>query len=124
MRVLLIEDDQAFAGAVERALEAAGIGMDWAEDGEDGAEALHEGGNALVLLDLGVPDLDGDKLLAELRRPARRLPLIVLGPSDDAVGRARSHDLGADDYLAKPCDAGELLARVRALLGGSAPAGR
>ncbi|MFO1144886.1 MAG: response regulator [Amaricoccus sp.] len=116
MRVPLIEDDQAFAGAVERALEAAGIEMDWAEDSEDGAEAPDEAGTELVLLDLGLPGLEAAGLLADLRRRGRP-PLMVIGFGDDARSRARSLGLGADDYLERPVDAGELVPRVRALLG-------
>jgi two-component system, OmpR family, response regulator len=116
MRILLIEDDAMIAGALERALGAAGMDVDWAGDGEDGDMALQEGGHALVLLDLGLPLLDGTDLLARLRRRGDRVPLIVISARDDVESRVQSLDIGADDYLVKPFETTELLARIRALL--------
>ena len=114
MRVLLIENDQRIAGALERTLDAAGIEMDWAEDAEDGAQALQEGGSALVLLDLALPDLDGEDLLAGLSQRGDHVPLMVIGR--DPQDRLRGLALGADDCLIKPVAASELLARMGALL--------
>ncbi|MFO1208593.1 MAG: response regulator transcription factor [Amaricoccus sp.] len=116
MRILLIEDDQMIAGALERACGAAGMDVDWARDGEDGEAALLEGSHAIVLLDLGLPLRDGTELLASLRRGGGRVPLIVISARDDVESRVRSLDLGADDYLVKPFETTELLARMRALL--------
>jgi DNA-binding response OmpR family regulator len=116
LRILLIEDDRMIAEALGRAFAIAGMDVDWARDGEDGAVALLEGSHALVLLDLGLPLRDGTELLATLRRGGDRVPLIVISARDDLESRVRSLDLGADDYLVKPFETTELLARMRALL--------
>jgi len=116
MRVLLIEDDRMVADALRRALGGAGLEVDWARDGEEGEAALRDATHALVLLDLGLPLRDGFDLLAALRRRGDRVPLMVLSARDDLESRVRGLDLGADDYLVKPFETTELLARMRALL--------
>lgn len=116
MRILLIEDDRMIADALSRALGAAGMEVDWAQDGEEGEAALRDATHALVLLDLGLPLRDGFDLLASLRRRGDRVPLMVLSARDDVESRVRGLDLGADDYLVKPFETSELLARMRALL--------
>lgn len=116
MRVLLVEDDRMIADALRRALAPAGMDVDWARDGLEGEEALLEAVHALVLLDLGLPLRDGFDLLAALRRRGDRVPLLVLSARDDLESRVRGLDLGADDYLVKPFEITELLARMRALL--------
>lgn len=116
MRILLIEDDRMVADALRRALGGAGMEVDWARDGEEGEAALRDATHALVLLDLGLPLRDGFDLLAALRRRGDRVPLMVLSARDDLESRVRGLDLGADDYLVKPFEMTELLARMRALL--------
>lgn len=116
MRVLLIEDDGMIAEALCRALGVAGMEVDWARDGEEGEAALRDAAHTLVLLDLGLPLRDGFDLLAALRRRGDRVPLMVLSARDDLDSRVRGLDLGADDYLVKPFEMTELLARMRALL--------
>lgn len=116
MRILLIEDDRMIADALARALGAAGMEVDWARDGEEGEAALRDATHALVLLDIGLPLRDGFDLLAALRRRGDRVPLMVLSARDDVESRVRGLDLGADDYLVKPFETAELLARMRALL--------
>jgi DNA-binding response OmpR family regulator len=116
MRILIVEDDRMIADALSRALGAAGMEVDWARDGEEGEAALLDASHALVLLDLGLPLRDGFDLLAALRRRGDRVPLIVVSARDDLESRLRGLDLGADDYLVKPFEMTELLARMRALL--------
>lgn len=116
MRILLIEDDRMIAEALTRALGARGMEVDWARDGEEGEAALRDGTHTLALLDLGLPLRDGFDLLAALRRRGDRVPLMVLSARDDLESRVRGLDLGADDYLVKPFEMTELLARMRALL--------
>lgn len=116
MRILLIEDDRMIADALGRALRAAGMEVDWACDGEEGETALRDATHALVLLDLGLPLRDGFDLIATLRRRGDRVPLMVVSARDDLESRVRGLDLGADDYLVKPFEMTELLARMRALL--------
>lgn len=116
MRVLLIEDDGMIADALTRALGAAGMEVDWARDGEEGEAALRDATHSVVLLDLGLPLRDGFDLLAALRRRGDRVPLMVVSARDDLESRVRGLDLGADDYLVKPFETPELLARMRALL--------
>ncbi len=116
MRILIVEDDRMIADALSRALAAAGMEVDWARDGEEGEAALRDATHALVLLDLGLPLRDGFDLLAALRRRGDRVPLMVVSARDDLDSRLRGLDLGADDYLVKPFEMTELLARMRALL--------
>ncbi|MER2507158.1 response regulator transcription factor [Amaricoccus sp.] len=116
MRILLIEDDRMIADALRRALAGAGMEVDWARDGEEGEGALRDATHALVLLDLGLPLRDGFDLLASLRLRGDRVPLMVLSARDDLESRVRGLDFGADDYLVKPFEMTELLARMRALL--------
>jgi DNA-binding response OmpR family regulator len=115
VRILLIEDDRMIADALRRALTGAGMEVDWARDGDEGEAALRDATHALVLLDLGLPLRDGFDLLASLRRRGDRVPLMVLSARDDLESRVRGLDLGADDYLVKPFEMTELLARMRAL---------
>jgi len=117
VRLLLVEDDPMIGEAVVEALRSDGQAVDWAQDGNAGARALAAGvPYALALLDLGLPGRDGLKLLAELRGRGDRLPVLVITARDTVADRIAGLDAGADDYLVKPFDVDELLARVRALL--------
>ncbi len=117
MRLLLVEDDPMIGEAVAEALRGDGHAVDWAQDGNGGARALAAGAPyAALLLDLGLPGRDGLKLLAELRARGDPLPVLVMTARDTVADRIAGLDAGADDYLVKPFDLDELLARVRALL--------
>jgi DNA-binding response OmpR family regulator len=127
VRLLLVEDDPMIGEAVAEALRREGHAVDWAQDGPAGARALSAGvPYALLLLDLGLPGRDGLQLLAELRRRGDRLPVLLITARDTVGDRIAGLDAGADDYLVKPFDLDELLARVRALVrraaGRAAPA--
>jgi DNA-binding response OmpR family regulator len=115
MRLLLVEDDTMIGAAVAEGLRGDGYAVDWVQDGLAGARALDAGTPySLLLLDLGLPGRDGLKLLADLRARGDRLPVLVLTARDTVRDRIAGLDAGADDYLVKPFDLDELLARVRA----------
>jgi two-component system, OmpR family, response regulator len=115
MRVLLIEDEGALGDAVQHRLRSAQHAVDWVETLADGRAALDAVPYGLVLLDLHLPDGHGLDLLRGLRADGDRLPVIILTARDQIGDRIRGLDLGADDYLVKPFDLNELLARVRAV---------
>jgi len=117
MRLLLVEDDPMIGDAIAEALRGDGHAVDWVQDGAAGARALTTGAPyALLLLDLGLPGRDGLQLLGDLRGRGDRLPVLVITARDTIGDRIAGLDAGADDYLVKPFDLDELLARVRALL--------
>jgi len=114
-RLLVVEDDASLRRVLRAALERAGHQVDDAEDGLVGAEKLGRGGYEVVLLDIGLPFIDGWRLLDTLE--GRRQPsVIVISARGDERDKVRALDMGADDYLTKPFGADELLARVRAVL--------
>lgn len=120
MRLLLVEDDPAIARGVRSALEAAGFVVDLATDGED---AWLRGGDEdyeAVVLDLGLPRLDGISVLKRWRAEQRRFPIIILSARSNWLEKVEGIEAGGDDYLAKPFEPGELVARVRALIRRSA----
>jgi two-component system, OmpR family, response regulator QseB len=116
MRILLVEDDPMLGEALRISLKQEGITADWALDAEEAELALATGEYALLLLDLGLPGKAGLDLLAELRRGANPIPVIILTARDAVADRIQGLDTGADDYLVKPFDPDELAARIRALL--------
>ena len=117
MRILLIEDDDPIREVVKRGLEEdGGYQVDAAADGAAGLRLALDGDYALILLDLMLPKLDGWGVCAELRRRRIATPVLMLTARDAVDDRVRGLELGADDYLSKPFDFAELLARVRALL--------
>lgn len=125
MRVLLVEDDRMIGAAVAQALKDAAYAVDWVTDGESAIEAARHEIYDLALLDLGLPPPDGMDVLREFRRGDRRLPVIIVTARDAIDDRIHGLDLGADDYIVKPFEIRELLARMRAVLrrqgsGGSA----
>jgi two-component system OmpR family response regulator len=116
MRVLLIEDDKMIGAAVEQALRDAAYAVDWVTDGESAIHAAASEAYELALLDLGLPMVDGREVLRRLRALVRRLPIIIVTARDGIDDRIGGLDLGADDYLLKPFEIPELLARMRAVL--------
>jgi DNA-binding response OmpR family regulator len=115
MNVLLVEDDARVASFVQRGLQQVGIPTEVASDGNAGLARALAGKAEVVILDLLLPGLDGRALLAELRRRGKRTPVLVLSALDGAAERVRMLDGGADDFLVKPFDFDELVARLRAL---------
>ena len=116
MRVLLVEDDEMIGRSLKQALEGAGWSADWVRDGELAQSALGDGGYTCVLLDLGLPKQDGTEVLRRARERGDATPVLVLTARDGLDDRIRSLDLGADDYLLKPFEFRELLARMRAIV--------
>ena len=116
MRVLLIEDDPMIAAAVELALRDAAYAVDTVRDGETADHVLRDGQHQLVLLDIGLPRRDGLSVLQRLRERGDRVPVLLITARDAAADRVRGLDLGADDYVVKPFDMDELLARMRAVV--------
>jgi two-component system OmpR family response regulator/two-component system response regulator QseB len=125
MRILLVEDDALLGDALQVGLRQADYAVDWVRDGISAETALMTGDYAAVVLDLGLPRMDGLDVLRHLRAKQKTLPVLILTARDTVEDRIRGLDAGADDYLVKPCDLGELTARLRALLrragGQSAP---
>ena len=116
MKILIVEDDPGIARMLRRGLTAAGLESDWAEDGKQGLALAQEHAYGLILLDVMLPGRDGWQVCEELRESGSRVPILMLTARDAVGDRIKGLDLGADDYLPKPFDFGELLARVRALL--------
>jgi two-component system OmpR family response regulator len=125
MRILLIEDDQMIGEAVTIALKDAAYAVDWVKDGLTASSVLELGEHQAVLLDLGLPKRDGLEVLRRLRQSGNIVPVIVITAREGVDDRIKGLDLGADDYLIKPFDIKELLARLRAIVrrrGGQAAA--
>ena len=116
MRILLIEDDAIVGDALVKSLGRDRADVVWSRDGLEAEAMLRGGGFDLVVLDLGLPGQDGLSLLRGLRGRGDVTPVLVLTARDGVEDRIRGLDHGADDYLLKPFDTGELLARCRALL--------
>ena len=116
MRVLLIEDDRMIGTAVQQALKDAAYAVDWVTDGETAIHAAESEAYEVALLDLGLPKADGRDVLRRLRGLGRKLPVIIVTARDSVEDRIDGLDLGADDYLIKPFEIRELLARMRAVL--------
>lgn len=115
MRILLVEDDELLGAGVRDALERARHAAEWVTDGGQALAALRAGAFDLVILDLGLPGMHGLEVLRSLRASGDAMPVLVLTARDTAPQRVAGLDAGADDYLVKPFDVDELLARVRAL---------
>jgi two-component system, OmpR family, response regulator len=125
VRILITEDDEALAEALRFALTRAGYAVDHVSTGTAADEALKADIFGLLVLDLGIPKLDGFEVLKRLRKRNPTLPVLILSGRENPEEKVLGLDLGADDYLVKPFSVNELLARVRALLrrggGASAP---
>ena len=116
MRVLVVEDDPMIGRAVVNGMQGAGYAVDWVRDGTAAELALGQGTYDLALLDLGLPKKDGLEVLKSLRRARRDVPVLVITARDSVADRVAGLDVGADDYLVKPFDLDELLARARAVI--------
>jgi two-component system response regulator QseB len=118
MRVLLAEDDPMIGRALCEGLEQDGFVADWVQDGEQARLALASSTAeyAVLLLDLGLPRLSGLDLLADLRRRGNTIPVLILTARDAVADRVRGLNSGADDYLVKPFELEELIARIHALI--------
>jgi len=116
VRLLLVEDDTMLGRAMRQGLASAGFAVDWVTDGRAAELALANGVYDLALLDLGLPGKDGMTLLAELRGRHDALPVLIVTARDSVADRIAGLNAGADDYVLKPFDLDELVARVRALL--------
>jgi two-component system, OmpR family, response regulator len=116
MRILIVEDDASLASGLSRILEAEGYAVDVTSRGEDAVQAARQERFDMVILDVGLPGIDGFEVLRRLRAAEYRAPVLVLTARDTVNDRVHGLDLGADDYMAKPFAMPELAARVRALI--------
>lgn len=116
MRILLVEDETSLGTWLAKALGRAGIVVDWVDSARTALASASEGTHDVIVLDLGLPDRDGQDLLAELRRRDRRTPTLVLTARDALAEKVRAFQAGADDFLAKPFELEELQVRLQALL--------
>ena len=123
MRLLLVEDDAMIGEAVLQVLRDQHYAVDWVRDGTMADEALKSEQYDLLLLDLGLPKRDGLDVLRALRKRRATVPVLIATARDGVADRIAGLDAGADDYVVKPYDTDELLARVRALLRRSAGRG-
>jgi two-component system copper resistance phosphate regulon response regulator CusR len=115
-RILIVEDEERLASFLERGLQANGYATKVVGDGETGAALASGGEFDLMVLDLGLPDIDGMEVLRRVRSRENRLPVIILSARDDPADRVAGLDAGSDDYVTKPFSLEELLARVRVRL--------
>ncbi|HIX56387.1 MAG TPA: response regulator transcription factor [Candidatus Anaerobiospirillum pullistercoris] len=115
MRILLVEDDDMIGQAVQEALESNAYAVDWVQDGARALDAISEVPYDCALLDLGLPKVDGIKVLEYWRSQKIKTPVIILTARDELPDRVLGLDKGADDYIVKPFEMQELLARLRAV---------
>ncbi|HTZ88388.1 MAG TPA: response regulator transcription factor [Solirubrobacteraceae bacterium] len=123
MRVLVVDDDRAVRDALRRVLTLAGYEVQMAEGGAEAIEAVVQAVPDAVVLDVGMPDIDGLEVCERLRRLGNRVPILMLTARVEVSDRVAGLDAGADDYLVKPFDVDELKARLRALLRRTGPDG-
>jgi two-component system OmpR family response regulator len=116
MRILLVEDEPDLQAGLAKALREEDYAVDTADDGEDGLYKAVENNYDVIILDVMLPKIDGWEVLKKIRARAKRTPVLMLTARDRTADRVRGLDGGADDYLVKPFDLPELLARVRALI--------
>lgn len=114
MKVLLVEDDQAIASSVVASLSQAGMNVVHVATGADGVAAVHNDTPDVVLMDLGLPDMDGLDASKAIRETST-VPIIIVSARGDELDRVLGLELGADDYVVKPFSQRELLARIRAV---------
>jgi two-component system response regulator MprA len=123
VRILVVDDDRAVREALRRALTLGGYEVQCAADGAQAIELVAQALPDAVVLDIGMPDIDGLEVCRRLRRLGNRVPILMLTARDAIADRIDGLDAGADDYLVKPFDVGELRARLRALLRRTGPEG-
>lgn len=116
MRLLLVEDDEMVGKSLQRGLVQAGFRVDWVRDGREAELALGHAIHDLAILDLGLPKIDGMKLLETMRKRGNGMPVLIASARDTVRDKIAGLEAGADDYVLKPFDLDELIARVRALL--------
>jgi DNA-binding response OmpR family regulator len=116
VNLLVVEDEELIASFLEKGLRAHGYGVVWVRSGREGVKRATEADISLVILDLGLPDLDGLEVLQKLREVGGTVPVLVLSARTRVADRVQGLNLGANDYLVKPFAFEELLARVRANL--------
>ena len=116
MRILVVEDEKRIADFLGRGLESAGYAVDVANDGASAIDLVHTATYDMIVLDLGLPDMDGLKVLEKIRTRKVSPPVLILSARSDVDDRVKGLELGADDYLVKPFAFVELLARARVLL--------
>jgi len=116
MRILIVDDDRALRDALRRALVLGGYETVPVEDGESALAEVARSEPDAVVLDIGLPDIDGLEVCRRLRGAGNRVPILMLTARDAIADRIEGLDAGADDYLVKPFDVGELKARLRALM--------
>lgn len=115
MRILLVEDDVPLAEGLQQSLRREGYSVDIVHQGRLAIAAIASGANDLVILDLGLPDIDGLEVLKSIKSTAKQLPVLILTARDSSHDKVIGLDFGADDYLAKPFDMAELFARLRVI---------
>ncbi len=116
MRILLVEDDNLIGDGIKIGLEKSGFTVDWFDNGTDGLEALFTAPYAAVILDLGLPQVDGLTILKRWREAGKKEPVLILTAQGDVDSRILGLNKGADDYLGKPFSLKEVIARINALL--------
>lgn len=116
MKLLLVEDNRELASWLAKTLRQSQYAIDIAFDGEDGWHLFSVAEYAAIILDLGLPDMNGLTLLKHIRKAGSRVPVIILTANAGLEGRVAGLDAGADDYLAKPFEIAELEARIRAVI--------
>jgi len=116
MRLLLVEDDAILGGAVQKALSRAGFAVDWVRKSCEGSQCIVTHRYDFVVLDLGLPDGNGETLLLRFRNKFPRLPVIIVTARCGVSDRVTLLDTGADDYVVKPFDLDELTARIRCVM--------
>jgi DNA-binding response OmpR family regulator len=121
VNVLVVEDEELIASFLSKGLRAHGYGVEWVRGGREGLERATDADISLVILDLGLPDVDGLEVLRGLRERGATVPVLVLSARGRVGDRVEGLNLGADDYLVKPFAFEELLARVRANLRSRGP---
>lgn len=116
MRVLIVEDDELLADGIITNLQMNGYTADWVDNGEQAVHAIESESFDVVILDLGLPGIDGMEVLRRIRDARNNTPVLILSARDQLESRVKGLDHGADDYLLKPFDVLELNARLRALM--------
>ena len=116
MRILLAEDDQTLGQGIVDGLVYQGYAVDWMEDGQKTYQALQTQNFDAVILDIGLPGCDGLSIVQRIRQQKNRTPILLLTARDAIDDRVKGLDIGADDYMTKPFDFSELIARLRALV--------